>query len=788
VPFATVPHQRFSLNLPISARLHAFQLGIELRRARLRPVEKDFVCPQIFSVLTDVERWGAKLQAPHNLSAPLGRVIADVQTRFTKFRDLRNDHLQGGNVIAFPAKQRERISLAAKPSWSLPPLAVPSWPSGSFVGKRKIAGAILAFVVSAAPLAYSWTLFPELTALRDRMGGIVVTDAGGVEGGLLLQRDGLTTRRRDGTIVPRVSLPVESVSQDFIKAGQTLEGDGVLGVSPVNMARAVVCSAFQSIGFQTIKPLRLKVGRCNGGSTLAAIAVRSLTDKRSYGIGRKFDEVTSTISLSLHLKSGSDAHSRFISDTAFFGYARGLPLYGVRSAGRAAFGKDENFALHESALLASMLLYPVALSCGQPQKAALDRFEQIRNRAIYALDRGFSDDPRYATERAILVSMPAITAPAAAPEALAAGLDADASCRAGAHPALMLEALDSSARLASLAMLSKLGDAAADVREVKLSTSFPAQSRFKAQVDEALHSISAQQRGHWQVDPSGSGVVSLAFATDSRGNLSALYESTGDAQLYRERELGSLAKIPALLFLSEQGWQVTDQFCNKASPPHTNAGGDPGVKSCAGSRGPGVMTVDEVWGRSISLAVVDALRRYSPALLKKRMSELGITLPEKVEPAYAVAFGLARTSPARMQAIFAAVSSGISGSKPVGREPSVVVSYRTVDGKWRYPISTEVDLSASFASAQARALIARGARAAFGSHGTLSALGPALIGSVGKTGTLDSESGSVRLKTAAGAWGGRGWLALTVPQNGALGDSTISIMPLARTARDAMIR
>jgi Transglycosylase len=682
----------------------------------------------------------------------------------------------------------ERASSTYSPRWQIPPLAMPSWSVVAVGNKRKIAAAIIALGVCAALLAYSWTLFPELVALRDRMGGIVVTDAAGVEGGLLLRVDGLTTRRGDGKIVPRVSLPVKSVSRDFIKAGQTLEGQGVLGVSPVNMARAAVCSAFQSIGFHKITPLRLKDDRCNGGSTLAAIAVRSLTDKRKYGIGRKLDEVMSTISLSLHLKSGSDAHSRFISDTAFFGYARGLPLFGVRATAQANFGKDENLALHESALLASMLLYPVELNCGQPQKSALARFDQIRNRAIYALDRGFRNDPRYSAERELLVTMPAITSPAAAPEALSAGLDRDAACRAGGHPALKFEALDSTARLASMVALSKLGHAANDVREMRLSTSFQAQARFKAQIDKALHSIAVQQRGHWNGDPSGSGVVALAFASDAHGTLTALYESTSDSQLYRERELGSLAKIPALIFLSEQGWSVTDQFCNKASPPYSNAGGDRGVKSCDGDRGLGLMNVDEVMGRSISLAVMDALRRYPPALLTKRMAELGITLPKNVEPAYAVAFGLARTSPARMQAIFAAVSFGVSGSKPVGREPSIVVSYRTADGSWHKPLSTAVDLSAAFTSADGRTLISRGTIAAYGPQGTLAALGPAVIGSVGKTGTLDTaEPGSVRLKTAAGAWAGRGWFVMAVPRTGALGDSSISIMPLARSARDAMM-
>lgn len=676
---------------------------------------------------------------------------------------------------------------AAGPDWKMPAISMPKWRTPAIGKRRVLTIALLSVSAIGAPLLWAWNLWPQLTSLRDRMGGIVVTDAGGVEGGLLLRRDGLTTHDGDGRVVPRVSMPVKTVPKDFMTAAQTLEGEGVLGVSPVNMARAAVCWPFQSMGFETIGLLRLKQGRCSGGSTLGAIAIRSLTDQRNYGLGRKFDEVMSTVSLSLHLTPGSNAHSRFISDTLYFGYARGLPLYGVRSAGRAAFGKDENLALHESALLAGMLLYPVALNCGQPQNSALARFVQIRNRAIYALDRGFRNDPRYEAERAMLVSMPAITAPAAAPEALAAGLDHEASCRAGAHPALRLEALDSSARLASLAMLGNLGSAAADVREVKLSTSFQAQSQFKAQVNGALASISAEQRGHWQVDPSGSGIVALVFATDAQGKLTALYESTADAQVYRDRELGSLAKIPALLFLAEQGWKVTDQFCNKASPPYTNAGGDPGVKSCAGGRGPGLMSVDEVFGRSISLAVMDALRQYSPALLKRHMNGLGISLPENVEPAYAVAFGLARTSPARMEAIFAAVSSGTSGSKPVSREATVAISYRTADGKWHYPISTEIDLSASFATAQARALIDRGAKAAYGSRGTLAALGPALIGNVGKTGTLDAESGSVRLKAAAGAWGGRGWFALTVPRTGTLGDSSISIIPLARSARDAMM-
>lgn len=249
--------------------------------------------------------------------------------------------------------------------------------------------------------------------------------------------------------------------------------------------------------------------------------------------------------------------------------------------------------------------------------------------------------------------------------------------------------------------------------------------------------------------------------------------------------MGSLAKLPALAFLAEQGWSATEPFCNRSSPPLTNAGGDRGVANCIGGRGQ--LTAQQVFGRSVSLAVLDALRRYPEQRLRQRLSEWGFVIPEGVDPAYAVAFGLVRTTPARMSAFFSALSAGVSGREPVGFEPRIIEAFRTTDGLWHRTSSSQVSLHNAFRNDESRSLIASAVGAAFGADGTLAALGPALPGSVGKSGTLDDQNGLVRFKGGAGGLEGHSWFAMAVPASGPMGDSAIGILPIARSARDSML-
>jgi Transglycosylase len=633
--------------------------------------------------------------------------------------------------------------------------------------------------------AWSYTNWAELDDLRMRMTAISVTDVDGVDGGALARTNGLTTSNRDKSLSPRITTPVEDVPADFFRAATVLEGQGIAGISPINLARAIACLSFASAGLDDSPFLRLKAGRCAGGSTLLSQAARAVRDERQYGASRKLRENLDTLTLYFHLSSRTE-RERFISNSLFFGYAEGLPIYGVKGAALAAFGKTPDaLELHESALLSAMLLRPLRLRCGDAEDDDVTRFEQQRERALYALDKAFKDDPRFGPTRDALLRMAPLTAPM--PATLGLG-SVEARCRAGAHPILRFEGLDSSAKLAAQTELRSLEAKGEFVTQVQLSTSFASQTAFKDAIDQARMGIATAQRGHWLIDPNSSAAVVLAFSTNGAGNYSALYESSANAQAQHLRDLGSHAKVPGLAFLAENGWTVDRKFCNRMAASLNNAGGDRGVASCAEGRG--AMLVDEVAGRSVSLAMYDALKGYSSRQIADRMRKWGFTIPKGVDPAYGVSFGLLQSTPMHMATFFAAVSNGLAAKPATAQEAAIIARYQTRDGAWHRVPGGRVDLQSVFAVPSARAFLEKAAGAAYSYHGprgsgTLVSLGKQPAFSLGKSGTLDDTSGHVRLKVAGGAWNGAAWFAMVAPSKGALGDGSIGILNIARPTLDS---
>lgn len=374
---------------------------------------------------------------------------------------------------------------------------------------RPIAAALTTVLGCVAVMtAWSYANWAELDDLRLRMTAVSVTDVDGVDGGALARTNGLTTPNRDGTLSPRITVPVDTVPADFIRAATALEGQGIAGISPFNLARAFVCFPFAKAGLDNNSFLRLKDGRCAGGSTLLSQAARAVRDERQYGASRKLRENFDTLTLYAHLGTASQ-RELFISNSLFFGYSEGLPVFGVRSAALAAFGKaPDALELHESLLLSATLLRPLRLRCSTAKADDVARFEKQRERALYALDKAFKEDPRYGSARDALIRMAPLTAPATA--TLEPG-HADKRCRASAHPILRFESLDSSAKLAAQNELRSLEATGQFITNVQLSTSFATQAAFKDAVDKARKGIATGQSGHWLVDPSGSDVVVLAF-------------------------------------------------------------------------------------------------------------------------------------------------------------------------------------------------------------------------------------------------------------------------------------
>ena len=638
----------------------------------------------------------------------------------------------------------------------------------------------LALVAAGVSSGAAWARgeSARLNAMLQRLGAISVVDAAGTSLGAVPRRDALVGKDATGRQFYRVNQPVASVPSVFMRAARGLEGEGIIGISPPNLVRSSICSAVRTLGMQNLSVLRLRDGKCAGASTLLAQAVRSLTDDREAGVARKLRELASTMAVATTMPT--DQRERFIADTLFFGNAEGQPIIGLGSAARTVFGA-EPAALepYELAYLSALLRFPARLGCGGGQ-VDKDRFAAQIARADVALRLALRDDPQLIDQQAKLRAMQPITAPAPDADALAAGLDSETACRANTGILARFEALDSSLRQETRRELATTGPAPSG--PIRLTVSWPAQMRFKNSVERGRAEIAAAQHDIWFANPAGPGVTVLAFTTDPRGGLTGLYQSGAVSQLTVPHELGSLAKLPALAILAEQGWGER-RFCNKAArlagKVLHDAGGDSGVTQCGTGIG-----AEEVWGRSLSLAVYDALKSIPAGLLRARLNQWRISIPTGLDPAYATAFGLVSATPADFAAFTSSLAAGNVGRPALGYPLHLIETDA--------PFHPAVDLKTVFAGPGAAALIARAAGAALsyrGPHGvgTLLSLGPTAPGAIAKSGTLDDGSGQVRYKAASGGLDGATWTVMIFPQHGALGTSAISIVPLAKQGQTGII-
>lgn len=688
--------------------------------------------------------------------------------------------------ITFPAKRRfiPRPVAASTPPGRLrvfdPASSAPRQAARLARSRIVYVGALAALLGFVGTAAWGRHEAMRLVEMSGRLIPVAVVDANGTSLGALPRSDALTSRDGSGRTVIRANIPIRRRPVEFLRLAGAIEGEGVLGVSPQNLLRSSVCYVARHLGLSDSEPLRLKQGKCAGASTLLAQAVRSLTDARHPGAARKVREVMSSVALASNL-SGEE-RDRFIANTLYFGDAGGQPIIGLGSAAMTIFGKDAgSLEPYESAYLAALPLYPARLACGHAAPPA-DRFARQIDRAELALRRALAGDPRLAGELARLRALAPIHQPAPDPAALEAGLGVAVACHAGSGPLGRFEALDSSVRIALQAELERSGVEAA-AGAVRLTVGWDDQPPFKSAIKTALAEMALQQSAGWITDPRGEGVIVLAFVADETGGLTQLYQSGAMVRLNLRNELGSLAKLPALVILAEQGWDAR-AFCNRAATLKGrrlhNAGGDAGVLDCGAGISP-----EEVWGRSLSLAVYDALRMIPQATIRQRLGQWHVNVPARLDPAYALSFGLVSATPADFSAFLAALSAGNSGKPALGYRPHLVARSR--------PAPPDVDLRAVFARPGATALIARASGAALTyrgtrGSGTLVSLGLPALGAVGKTGTLDDEDGRVRYKAAAGGLGGRVWVTMVFPASGALGGSAISILPLAKRGQDAMMR
>lgn len=651
----------------------------------------------------------------------------------------------------------------------------------TWVPRGLACGALGAAATAAIVAASLPGRVPFLQAREARTTAISLVYSDGQMLGVVPQPDALGREMADGSVRPIAVLRLIKDIPDFNRALNDLEGEyETAGISPPFLTRALICYPFEKAGVQTWADIGLKKGRCAGGSTPLMQLSRTLRGDNSRSWFRKVNEVLDAVALSAAYPQGSDTRGLLLANGLHFGQAAGQPIYGLRVAALAAFGREpDTLELYQLAYLASLAKVPLRLSCGGGGDVA--NFELQRGRARKALVQGFIGDPRQADALRKLDAMQPIVHPVPLNGPLAAGLNPLGVCLAAAHPILRAELLDSTVRLAVNAELKTLeGEEGARISAVKLGFDLNSQRAFKKAVIDGLK---RSRDDNWTLDPLGKKAAVLAFTSNANGMITNIYESSGTPQLDRQQRLGSISKATAMLLLARANASTSVLLCNHAWQGRKNAGGDYGKPSCTMARA--MIPVVRVFGKSMSLPVNDALRTsWSSDQLASDASALGFVTDG--DAASSIAFGTAKATPRQAAALLAAMSRGVADQDPVASPPRIITSYATAQG-WRSPSATAVDLAAYLKPANARTFLATVARAPLLPGGTLAgASSGVLTGEIAKSGTDDLE-GDTRGKYAIGAYQGRVWFAEVIPAKGVLGNGKVGFLPLVRNVRNASL-
>lgn len=643
-------------------------------------------------------------------------------------------------------------------------------------------GAAGAAVILPPVIAYSSSsrVTEELAPLAASRTAIWVRDSEGSPLGILPQNGELNTA---------AGIRSPQGNADFSQALRFLETKSdYFGISPLHLVRSVGCASWHTLW----RGQREAEARCPGGSTLLMqVSTQLRGGKAGRGaIGRKWTEIRDALALSVTLPSGYTSEDRFVADNLPFGTAGGRTIVGIESASLIVFGRAANeLSLAQAAILAAMPKRQLALYCVQPSSETLNnlraRWGAIRQRAAYALNGAFATDPRLPRALAEVGAMPDQILPASLASQLTQGMTQETACAAALDPVRRTELTDSSIRtLVSSEIRTLARPNGLPITEIQLATTIASQREFKTHIEAALHSVETSQRGRWlrPLLPNAGSADVLAFTANSSGVLTSFYVSNGRGLALQQRRLGSQSKLAALLAFAAAGLGPDSILCNRAWNGLRNANGDLGSRDCSdpGAR----VTVRTAFARSMNLPILDGLRRINPAVVARAAHDAGFT-DAGGDLNYAIAFGVAESTPLRVAATTAALSRGISGQPALARVPHAISRYR-VNDQWLEPPADWVDLRHYFASERARNLIAAAGGAPLrDDDGTLRSIAATDLhsGEVGKSGT-DARAGNLTFaKTAVGAWAGRSWFTMVAADRGPVGRPGINIYQLAATTR-----
>lgn len=789
MPIASVPYRRFSLNLPVSARLHAFQLGVELRRAGNQSDGVDFVCSQISSAYSKLERWSAKLPLTSNLRAPASRALAEVQARYEKFRVRRDGHSQGGNVIAFPTKQRGGAIRAG---------GLGQVTRVAFTARRT--KALLAASALAVLPASAYYRAPAVDNLLKthfaRTQAVAFYDVNGEFLGLHYQP--LTPdKERDGRRELRMALskPLPASFFRLLRWQENRHSDfDIFGIDVPATAWGAFC---HGLG----KPEWLnKVRVCTGGSGLISALAAAARGRNGNAASWKIKllEIADSAALSRRHHLDDPLSQAMIVNSATYVSGTGGNFAGPEVASRILWGEpfgEQTTSLAKQALLVSFFPSPYVISCRQysaPElkTAALEWNQRIR-RAKAAIRGAYPEGGTKVVEAlAELDRMPVILRPYMSDSRLAGLSEAD-RCDAAKNPIERLDRVASAHSIAArdeLAALQKSGKLEAAPSSVELAMDLGQNSANVAIFKAKIAALQESQAGLLSIPlPGPASHVSdgLLVEIDSEGYIRTMYSGSGRLNLTMPRRSASLGKLIVATAASNRS--PMEPLCNVRDPSGIrNSDSFAGYPKCD-SRAKVSPTI--AMQRSMTLPWVFLARSLPPSALDDAIKAFGGRVPEGQAAATAAPLGTVEgISPARWLANALALQRCVGGLPAIADVPTTIRRVK-VEGTWKVLPRTDppTDLRPFCRDEDARKFLAAVIGAALLPGGTIGVSGPSPvvgINELGKTGTDTQDDGLITAKYVLGSDAMGGYYGGIWAAKGPLGRN-LDFKPLWSALRDA---
>ena len=465
----------------------------------------------------------------------------------------------------------------------------------------------------------------------------------------------------------------------------------------------------------------------------------------------------------------------------------GGTIYGLEGCSWIAFGKAVGeLDLAEQAVLVAAVRRHILVSADDPadRRRAADRWEQILERAVFAIDSVFGpDDPEAHSAKLKLVELkPWVPAMRPALQDLLPADSTESIAVAGNPARRVAYFAHGEVNQALGEILDLYGGIPDELVGMELTVDVADNAAVKRDIEAVLDGRAAARPLRLDLPPpSGTADrmadVSMSLVADGRvlrlyssghdrvwSGANAKRDESGRYQPQREdRAIGSVAKIMAAVLLGTR-FTTTDGFCNRWLGGLRNAGGNRGFRSCAVSAA--WVGARIAFARSLNLPVAWALRAVPEMDIRTLVADAGLQLSDPtVAPHVSLAFGMVTGGVRQQSRLVAALHRGSRGRVPEAVLPTLIRSlhFRKEDGSIRsvdfdaVRDHARIDLSAWFENPHAGAFVAEMLMAPAAAGGTLAGL-DRIVRSAGgskliaKSGTTTTPHGHIRDQLAVGGF------------------------------------